>query len=93
MFKRRLIPVLFLKDGWMVRSEKFTIHNYIGDPVSHVRRMVDWDVDELVVLDIGSERSKFSHHRPDFKYKPVNTLYDFINLIATECRIPLICPF
>ena len=89
MFKRRFIPVLFLKDGWMVRSERFEMHHYIGDPVSHVRRMVDWDVDELIVLDIGNKESKFSHHRPDFKYRSLNTLNDFINLIASECRIPL----
>lgn len=89
MFKRRLIPVLFLKDGWMVRSQTFSIHQVIGDPVGHVRRMVQWDVDELIVLDIGAHESTFTHLRSDYRNKPVHTVAEFINLIAAECSIPL----
>ena len=89
MYKRRLIPVLFLKDGWMVRSEGFVEHQFIGHPVSHVRRMVTWDVDELIVLNISKEESSFDTKRTDFKYEPVTSLLDFITLIAGECRIPL----
>ncbi len=89
MYKKRLIPVLFLKDGWMVRSEGFVFHQFIGDPISHVRRMVDWDVDELILLDIGEKEFSFQHQRIDYKYKPVSSLLEFINMIASECRIPL----
>ncbi len=89
MYKRRLIPVLFLKDGWMVRSEGFTTHQYIGDPVGHVKRMAQWDVDELIVLDIGDGEMTFEHHRADYHHKPVTTLLEFINGIAVQCRIPL----
>lgn len=89
MYKRRLIPVLFLKDGWMVRSQNFDFHQYIGDPVHHVRRMVQWDVDELIVLDIGETEMSFDHHRSDYRNKPVSSTLEFINLIAAECNIPL----
>lgn len=89
MYKRRLIPVLFLKDGWIVRSQTFDFHQYIGDPVHHVRRMVQWDVDELIVLDIGTSEMSFDHHRSDYKHKPVSTILEFINMIAAECNIPL----
>lgn len=89
MYKRRLIPVLFLKDSWMVRSETFSFHQALGDPVTHVRRMVDWDVDELIVIDIGEGEMTFEHARSDFRNKPVRTLTDFIQLIAVECHIPL----
>ena len=89
MYKRRLIPVLFLKDGWMVRSQSFEFHQYIGDPVHHVRRMVQWNVDELIVLDIGIGEMSFDHHRVDYRHKPVETILEFINLIAAECNIPL----
>ena len=89
MLKRRLIPILYLLDGWMVRSQEFTEHQYIGDPVLHVERMVDWDVDELVVLDIGRGGMSFEHHRQDYRHKPVQTLFDFILGISVECRIPL----
>jgi len=89
MLKRRLLPVLYLLDGWMVRSQEFNEHQYIGDPVQHVERMVDWDVDELIVLDIGRGEMGFEHHRQDYRHKPVLTLFDFILGISVECRIPL----
>jgi cyclase len=89
MYKRRLIPVLFLKDGWMVRSQTFSFHQFIGDPVHHVRRMVQWDVDELIVLDIGVRETPFEHNRTDYRHRPVTTVNEFISLIASECNIPL----
>ncbi len=73
----------------MVRSQDFKLHQYIGDPVHHVRRMVQWDVDELIVIDIGDKEMSFDHHRTDYRYKPVGSLLEFIQLIAVECNIPL----
>jgi imidazole glycerol-phosphate synthase subunit HisF len=89
LYKRRLIPVLYLKDGWMVRSQTFSLHQVIGDPVSHVVRMAQWQVDELIVLDIGESASSFEHHRADYRTKPVKSLQEFIALIAVECNMPL----
>lgn len=89
MFKRRVIAVLYLKDGWMVRSEEFSFHHYIGDPCAHVERMVQWDVDELVVLDIGAQESRFDHHRIDYRLQPVTTLLELVKRIGVECHIPL----
>jgi len=87
MYKRRLIPVLFLKDGWIVRSENFSIYQVIGDPVHHVRRMVDWDVDELIIINIGN--NNMEHHRADCNNKPVNNSMDLLNIVSVECNIPL----
>lgn len=89
MYKRRLIAVLFLKDGWMVRSQNFKEHQFIGEAESHVERMMQWDVDELVVIDIGKGEMVFEHHRTDYRAKPVKTMFDFINLIAVKCHMPL----
>lgn len=90
MVKRRLIPVLFLKDGWMVRSENFKTHQFIGSPVLHVERMVQWEVDELIVLNISdSNIEKFQHDRNDYRDHHISDLYSFISRIAVECRIPL----
>ncbi|MCF6303621.1 MAG: hypothetical protein L3J13_10590, partial [Devosiaceae bacterium] len=61
MYKRRLVAILYLKEGWMVRSQTFSFHQFIGDPVANVERMVQWDVDELIVLDIGREESVVGH--------------------------------
>lgn len=90
MLRRRLVPVLYLKDGWMVRSEKFSIHQYIGNPIIHVERMIQWDVDELIVLDIGTgSTNRFQHGRLDYQTSGVSDLFTFIARIAEECRIPL----
>ena len=50
---RRLIPVILLKHGMVVRSELFTVHQVIGNPIDTIRRLSSWNVDELVLLDIS----------------------------------------
>ena len=63
-----LIPVLFWKDGWIVRSENFVRHQVIGDPFVHVERMTQWDVDELIVVNISREKNgQFTNIRDDYK--------------------------
>tara|TARA_B110001452_G_scaffold267065_2_gene275610 strand:- start:662 stop:1453 length:792 start_codon:yes stop_codon:yes gene_type:complete len=90
MLRRRLIPVLYLKNGWMVRSENFTVHQYIGNPIIHVERMFQWDVDELIVLDIGKDlTNRFQHDRLDYQETGISDLFTFIARVAEECRIPL----
>jgi imidazole glycerol-phosphate synthase subunit HisF len=90
MLKRRLIPVLFLKNGWMVRSESFKLHQFIGSPVVHVERMVQWDVDELIVINIGnSDDADFNHNRSDYPGNGITDVLTFVATIAEECRIPL----
>ncbi len=87
MLKRRLIPVLYLKDGYIVRSELFKIHQIMGYPVPHVSRLNEWDVDELIVLDIGTGR--YDINRDDHKEKGAANLVDLIHMIAVTCAIPL----
>lgn len=55
MIRPRLIPVLLLKHGLIVRSQWFRIHQVIGNPMSTVERYSNWNVDELVLLDISGE--------------------------------------
>ena len=53
MTRPRLIPVLLLKQGVIVRSQLFKVHQVIGNPMSTVERFSNWNVDELVLLDIS----------------------------------------
>ena len=55
MLMPRLIPVLLLMNGQLVRSETFTQHQIIGDPLHEVSRFNEWKVDELIYLDITRE--------------------------------------
>lgn len=88
MYKRRLIPILFFRNGWMVRSQYFKIHQVIGDPYSHVERMKDWDVDELVILDISNDQN-ITHNRKDYKIKPVGNILELIRKLSIESHMPL----
>ena len=58
MNKVRLIPVIFIKNGFIVRSEKFIQHKKIGNVVNQVRRYNQWDVDELIFIDISRKVSR-----------------------------------
>jgi len=52
MKKRRLIPIILLKDGSIVQSRNFKDFNTLGDPLPSVKRFSEWASDELIFLDI-----------------------------------------
>jgi len=56
VFRPRVIPVLLLRNGGLVKTEKFGAHRYIGDPINAVRIFNDHRADELVFLDILATR-------------------------------------
>ena len=51
--------------------------------------MRQWNIDELVLLDISDSEKPFEHFRDDYKVKPVSNLLDFINRFGIECSMPL----
>ena len=54
MLKKRVIPVLLLQNGGLVKGEKFKKHKYVGDPINAVRIFNEKEVDELAFLDISA---------------------------------------
>jgi cyclase len=88
VLKTRLIPCLLLKDGMLVRSERFTIHQAIGYPLQEVRRFNEWMIDELIYLDI-SARSDYVVSRPDHAVGSLAGQLEVLDAIATDCFIPL----
>lgn len=58
MFRPRVIPVLLLRNGGLVKTEGFGKHRYIGDPINAVRIFNDHRADELVFLDILATREQ-----------------------------------
>lgn len=54
MLKKRVIPVLLVKDGALVKGIKFKKHKYVGDPINAVRIFNDKEVDELAFVDISN---------------------------------------
>jgi imidazole glycerol-phosphate synthase subunit HisF len=88
MLKKRLIPCLFLKNGILVRSEKFSYHQLLGNPIHQVERINSWSADELIYIDI-SEDSSHDLRRDDMKFKRMSNIYEIITEVAKTCFIPL----
>ena len=88
MLKTRLIPVLLLKNGLLVRSENFNIHQIIGNPINEVDRFNQWNVDELIYIDI-SEGQIYDLGRDDSKLKDLNNPLDILKAVSKNCLMPL----
>jgi imidazoleglycerol phosphate synthase cyclase subunit len=89
MTRPRLIPVLLLKQGVIVRSQLFSVHQVIGNPMSTVERFSSWNVDELVLLDISRE-DVHDLRRDDIqqRYQGTSAL-DVLREVAKVCFMPL----
>lgn len=88
MLKKRLIPCLFLKNGFLVRSELFKEHQLLGNAVHQVERFNDWEVDELIYLDI-SEDDTYDIRRDDMKIKSESNILKILETISKTCFMPL----
>lgn len=88
--KARLIPVLLLKNGLLVRSEDFQTHQIIGNPYNEVARFNQWNVDELVYLDITRE-GEHDLRRDDLKHRNSTNFLDILENLSLKCFMPLTC--
>jgi len=77
MRRVRVIPVLLLHKGGLVKSIRFRDYRYVGDPINAVKIFNEKEIDEIVVLDIDATRDK---RGPDFQR---------IREVAGEAFIPL----
>jgi imidazole glycerol-phosphate synthase subunit HisF len=88
MLKTRLTPVLLLQNGLLVRSEIFDIHQVIGNPIHEVERFNEWNVDELIYLDITRE-GEYDLRRDDAHIKNLKTPLDILEEVSKTCFMPL----
>mgnify|MGYP001206619555 CR=1 FL=1 len=77
MLKTRIIPVLLLRNGRMVKGRQFRDFRDTGDPVSAARIYNAQYADELVFLDIEASA------------EGRGTLVDMIQRVSRECFMPL----
>ena len=88
MLKKRLIPVLLLKEGMLVRSERFTEHQVIGTPLHEVKRFNEWNVDELIYLDI-TRTGTYDLRRDDHGVQDMKDPLAILDAISATCFMPL----
>jgi len=86
----RLIPVLLLKHGVIVRSQLFNVYQVIGNPMSTVERLSQWNADELVILDISRGEGAYDLRRDDLHQQYTgNGAIDVLREVAKCCFMPL----
>jgi len=77
MRRFRIIPVLLLENGKLVKTVCFRQPAYVGDPINTVKIFNEKQADELCILDISQDRTK---RAPNF---------DLIKSIASEAFMPV----
>ncbi len=78
MLKKRLIPVLIIRDGQVVQSIQFKHTNVIhAMPATAVDFFNRWAVDEIVILDVSRNLTK----RQKF--------YEVVSELSRKCFVPL----
>jgi cyclase len=65
VIRARIIPILLLGGGGLVKTVKFGKRRYVGDPINAVRIFNDKEVDELVLLDIDATAER---RPPNFEH-------------------------
>ena len=89
MVYKRLIPVLILDRGLLVRSEIFSHHQAIGDPIPTIKRLSDWSVDEIILLDISNNQSHDSRRDDKLHNISASNLSGLIKEVSKFCFCPL----
>lgn len=64
MRRIRVIPVLLIQNGGLVKSIQFKKHIYVGDPINAVKIFNEKEVDEIAILDISASKEK---RKPNFQ--------------------------
>ncbi len=77
LVRPRIIPVLLIDDGDLVKTRRFADPVYLGDPVNAVKIFNIKNVDEMAILDISASKCG---KEPD---------YDLLEDIASQAFMPL----
>ena len=88
MKKKRLIPVLLLRNGWLVQSKQFRRYQNLGNPVSAVKRLSEWASDELIYLDITRDDS-YDLRRDDLGHPNRHSIFEIIEDVSKVAFMPI----
>lgn len=88
MKKKRVIPVLLHKEGWLVQSKGFTEYKKLGNAQKAVQRLSEWDSDELIYLDISKTRN-YTTNRSDTAAPEYQDLTELLGEVSKVARMPI----
>jgi cyclase len=73
----RIIPALTIANCQLVKTKKFEIYKYIGDPINAIEVFSNFGVDEIMYLDIS------------LKIDDLNSHLKFLEKISARSRMPI----
>ena len=88
MLKKRLIPIVLLKNGWVVQSKFFKEYQNLGNPLQTVKRLSEWCSDELIYLDISKDDT-YDIKRNDQNYPNRKNFIEIISDVSKVSFMPL----
>lgn len=88
MRKKRLVPVVLLRNGVVVQSKGFKRWQALGNPATIVARLSNWASDELIYLDITREGA-YDLRRDDTNFANRGGLLEILDDVSRKCFMPL----
>ena len=88
MKKKRIIPILLLRNGWLVQSKQFKRYQNLGNPISAVKRLSQWGSDELIYLDISTV-DNHDMRRDDLGHPNRSSILEIIEDVSKEAFMPI----
>ena len=79
--KKRLIPVVLYKDGFIVQGRQFKEYLNIGNATDSIKRYSEWAADELIYLNIGENKNDIRREDANFENRQ-----DFLDIIKIVCK-------
>lgn len=83
MLQKRIIPCLLLKDGILVKTIQFKNPCHIGEPIYAIKIFNDYEVDELMIVDIMASRCNNGNAQKN------KIPFDLISKISDESCMPV----
>lgn len=77
MLKKRLIPVMLLKDDRLVKTRNFDKIIDVGNPIKTAKTYSDSDADELIILNINRTS------------RSIETLLSLVKEVRKNCFLPI----
>lgn len=88
MKKNRMIPIVLLRNGWIVQSKNFSKYQNLGNPVTSVKRLSEWASDEIIYIDISKD-DNYDMRRDDQGYENRSNFLDIIKDVSEIAFMPI----
>jgi cyclase len=86
--KKRIIPLVLFKDGFVIQSKTFSEYRNLGNPYASIARLSEWGADEVSFIDIGT-RGENNQRRTDLGREVLPSYLEVLERVSETARMPL----